>query len=218
MNETIDIYCERVSPVFWAEPVNAITNAAFLVAALAGLWLWRRRTPDDWAGLALIVIVFATGVGSFLFHTFATRWALLTDVIPIALFIHLYLLIALRRYLELHWVICVSIVIGFLVLSPMVGEVWAPLIGSSAGYIPALGAIFVVGGFYYPKNRQLALWVLGTGCVFALSLTFRTLDLPVCDGFPLGTHFLWHMLNAVVLFLLLRVLIWQRAGYTGSTS
>ncbi|SDT92452.1 hypothetical protein SAMN05428979_0445 [Stappia sp. ES.058] len=29
---SVDAYCERVGTAFWAEPVNALTNAAFLVA------------------------------------------------------------------------------------------------------------------------------------------------------------------------------------------
>jgi hypothetical protein len=33
----IDLYCERVSPSFWAEPVNAVSNLAFLIAAIAAL-------------------------------------------------------------------------------------------------------------------------------------------------------------------------------------
>ena len=37
--------------------------------------------------------------------------------------------------------------------------------------------------------------------VFAVSLTARTLDAPLCDTWPTGTHFLWHCLNAVVLAL-----------------
>jgi hypothetical protein len=37
-----------------------------------------------------------------------------------------------------------------------------------------------------------------------VSLTFRTIDIAVCDAFTLGTHFVWHMLNAVVIYILLR--------------
>ena len=29
----IDIYCERIEPGLWAEPLNAITNLAFIIAA-----------------------------------------------------------------------------------------------------------------------------------------------------------------------------------------
>ena len=31
--------------------------------------------------------------------------------------------------------------------------------------------------------------------------TLRTVDGAVCTVMPIGTHFLWHCLNAVVLFL-----------------
>jgi len=212
LTDQLDNYCERIGPEFWSEPINAVTNAAFILAALAAFWLWRRKTPDDRAALFLIAVVLATGIGSFLFHTFATRWAMLADVIPIAIFIHVYLLFALRRFLDLHWVVSISIVIGFFVLSPMVGEVWAPVVGSSAGYLPALLAIFTVGGFFYPRDKRLGAQVLLIGILFAVSLTFRTLDGRLCSEWALGTHFLWHILNAIVLFGLLRVLIWHRAG------
>lgn len=33
---SLDLYCERCSPDFWAEPVNALTNISFLVAAFFG--------------------------------------------------------------------------------------------------------------------------------------------------------------------------------------
>ena len=33
LTQQFDGYCERVDLTYWAEPVNAITNAAFLIAA-----------------------------------------------------------------------------------------------------------------------------------------------------------------------------------------
>lgn len=32
-----------------------------------------------------------------------------------------------------------------------------------------------------------------------LSLVFRAIDPPVCEVFPIGTHFLWHIFNGVML-------------------
>jgi hypothetical protein len=45
--------------------------------------------------------------------------------------------------------------------------------------------------------------------VFAVSVTLRSLDLALCDvyaieGRKIGTHFAWHLLNGLALFLLLR--------------
>src|ERR1700719_1867743 len=78
----VDLYCERADPSFWAEPVNALTNAAFLVAALLAFLEWHRGTRRDMAQLALIGVVALVGLGSFLFHAIATRGAALFDVIP----------------------------------------------------------------------------------------------------------------------------------------
>ena len=46
-----------------------------------------------------------------------------------------------------------------------------------------------------------------TGCLFLMALTARTLDMPLCGLFPLGTHFLWHLLIALWLYLMIRLLV-----------
>jgi len=35
----------------------------------------------------------------------------------------------------------------------------------------------------------------------------RTLDLAACSVFPAGTHFIWHVCNATVLYVLLQTAI-----------
>ena len=92
--EAVDGYCERVDAAFWSEPINAVTNAAFLIAAI---WAWRR--PDlPVMGRVLTVILALIGIGSFLFHTFAQTWAGFADVLPILLFILVYIYVATRDY------------------------------------------------------------------------------------------------------------------------
>ena len=99
---TVDAYCERLGPEFWAEPLNAVSNAAFLIAAGVAWILARRSGRDgDWAVRALVINLFAIGIGSFLFHTFAQRWSGAADVLPIMLFILLYLYLAVVRYIGL---------------------------------------------------------------------------------------------------------------------
>ena len=43
----IDIYCERVGPEFWSEPVNAVTNGAFIIAGIVALVLAMRARRLD---------------------------------------------------------------------------------------------------------------------------------------------------------------------------
>ena len=40
-----------------------------------------------------------------------------------------------------------------------------------------------------------------------MSLFFRTVDDAVCGAVPVGTHFLWHILNGVMLGWMIRVLV-----------
>ncbi len=81
-SQPIDLYCERTDAAFWSEPVNAVSNVAFLIAAAAAFVRWRRGDRGDWPALALIGVVTAVGIGSFTFHTVATRGAVLADVDP----------------------------------------------------------------------------------------------------------------------------------------
>jgi hypothetical protein len=76
----------------------------------------------------------------------------------------------------------------------------------SIAYLPALGAMAIFAALLWPRRlrRQTANSLALAALVFAASLTLRTMDGEVCAAFPLGTHFLWHILNAFVLWLLLR--------------
>jgi hypothetical protein len=201
----VDLYCERTDPSFWAEPVNALSNAAFLLAAAFAYSDWR-KIGGDIAALLLILVTVLVGFGSFAFHTLATRGAVLLDTIPIALFIHGYLYVALRRFIGLGALWSLAIVVTFFVVTQGLTSVLPRgLLNSSIGYLPALGAMLAVG--WTIRSEAAGQELLRVAGVFAVSLTFRTIDLWVCPGLPLGTHAVWHVLNAVVLYLLLRALI-----------
>jgi hypothetical protein len=205
----IDLYCERLDPSFWAEPVNALTNVAFFVAAWAAFRLWRRNGHGDRAILALILVVVAVGLGSFAFHTLATRGAMLLDVGPIGIFIFGYVLLALRRYLVLSWPLALGVFAGFIALSlGLAVLVPRPILDGSAGYFPALAVLFAIG--WPQRGRVLGRALLLAGVLFAASIALRIGDLPLCGAFPLGTHFLWHVLNAAVIYAVLYGAISER--------
>ncbi|KLK89516.1 membrane protein [Microvirga vignae] len=207
--QPIDSYCERIDASFWAEPVNAITNGFFLLAAAHALWVWRGQQPRDWPSLWLIAVTAIVGIGSFLFHTFANRWSLLADVLPIAAFIYSYSLLAMRRYLRLGTGVAIAITLVFAAFNVSFGRLWWGLfpgvtLNGSVSYLPALMAMFAVGtGCYRANAGQTGRALVRAGLAFALSLTFRSIDSAACSALPLGTHALWHMLNALVLWILM---------------
>jgi len=224
-SEQLFRYCERGSdPSFWAEPVNAATNLAFIFAAAlaAGIIYRAPKRKRFGAEAALIATVFAIGVGSFLFHTFATRWASLADVIPITIFMLAYFGYALRRFVGLGPVAVgagLAIFVAALWMSdtitcrpdfmPVSNALGLRCLNGTAGYVPALGAVLAIGGVLALKQHAAARAMLLAGAVFAVSMAFRSIDFELCTGATLfgvriGTHFVWHLLNAVVLYVLLR--------------
>ncbi|WP_102959515.1 ceramidase domain-containing protein [Mangrovicella endophytica] len=200
---SIDNYCERVGTAFWAEPLNAVSNAAFIIAALVGLVIWLRSGRGDrWSG-AMVAVVFVVGVGSFLFHTFANRWSSLADVIPIAVFIYGYFALALRRFVGLSPLTTAFATGAFLIASFALAPFLEPLVGSSSGYVPALLALLGIGLWLVAHRRRQGIKLVAAGIIFAASLGWRIVDMPLCEEWPAGTHFLWHIFNAVTLGLLL---------------
>jgi hypothetical protein len=204
----IDIYCERTGPEFWSEPVNALTNLAFIIAAVLLVRMILRADPDvrrDPAVWVLTGLVFVIGIGSGLFHTFATRWALLMDVIPIAFFILIYTWYAIRRFVAAPaWVcaLCVAAVLGLARAVPMLTEF------RGGSYVAALTALVLIGGFLkFGRGHPGGAAMLLAAATFAVSLTFRTVDAAICETLPVGTHFMWHILNGCVLFIVVRALV-----------
>jgi hypothetical protein len=202
---TIDAYCERTDAGYWSEPVNALTNAAFLIAALV---MWRRTRG---AGLPLasllVVILAAIGVGSFLFHTHATAWAAVADVLPIGLFILVYLFAAHLHFWGLPLWAALALTAAFvpyaLLATPLFRSL--PFFEVSAFYWPVpvliLGYAAALAARAPATARGLALGAL----ILIVSLVFRSLDEALCAAFPLGTHFLWHVLNGLMLGWMIEV-------------
>ena len=94
LTRSVDVYCERIGPEYWAEPLNAVSNLAFLLASFWGAFEARRRGITHKAIWLLIALAFCIGVGSFLFHTFANTWSGFADTVPIWTFVATYILVS----------------------------------------------------------------------------------------------------------------------------
>ncbi|WP_375228474.1 ceramidase domain-containing protein [Roseobacter sp. S98] len=210
LTRQIDAYCERMDPGYWAEPVNAVTNLAFIIAAIV---LWR-RTAGDGMARALCVVVFCIGLGSYLFHTHAQVWSAIADVVPIGAFILLYLYAINRDGWGLRgWraLVLTALYVPYAALTvPLFGLI--PGLGSSAGYAPVPLLILIYAFLLRRRAPVLARGMaIGAG-ILIVSLTFRTIDIPLCDALPLGTHFAWHLLNGLMLGWMIAVYHAHRLG------
>ncbi len=203
--EQFDGYCERTDFTYWSEPLHAITNAAFLIAAFI---MWR-RVRGQGMGLAelLCLILAAIGVGSYLFHTHATAWAALADVAPIAIFILTYLYAANRDYWG--WPVW-GAALGTAAFFPYAAATLPvfsalPFFEISAAYWPVALLIAAYGALLRHRAPETARGLLIGAAILTLSLTLRSVDEPLCELIPMGTHLWWHILNGIMLGWMIEV-------------
>ena len=199
----VDGYCERLDAGLLAEPVNLVSNGAFLVMAY---WLWPRAQPGSGAR-TLVILLAAIGLGSALFHSVAQRWAAVVDVTPILLFVLYYIYLANRQFWQLSRLLSLVGVALFFPYAAAVLWVFKDIegLGSSLGYmpVPILIAVYAIG--LHRRLPQVARGLWGGVLLLSVSLGLRTVDLQLCTTWPQGTHFLWHLINAAMLGWMIEV-------------
>jgi hypothetical protein len=152
----------------------------------------------------LVALVCVIGAGSTAFHMFANRWSLVADVLPITAFIYSFFLYAMRRFVGLSWPWSLAATVLFFAASFAFASAVPPgTLNGSVSYLPAFAGLVGLGAFLFGRAFPAGRWLIAAAAVFLVSLTFRTIDLMVCTCLPSGTHWAWHALNAVVLFLAL---------------
>lgn len=200
-----DIYCERTDASFWAEPMNALTNFAFIVAGL--LLLIHKQPPARTLGVLIMLI----GLGSFLFHTFANRLTGFLDV----LFIGIYLLA--YAWLWPKWVLrsgpaisafSVAALMLAITLASLAVFAFKPLWPDlpPGAYLGAWFYLIAIATLSATGHQKAGRWLWAAVGLFAVSITARQMDLPLC-GQTGGTHWLWHVINAIVLYASARGLL-----------
>lgn len=196
--DPVDIYCERLEPGIWAEPVNALTNLAFVISAL---WVYP-RVKGDLGAQVLCFVLAGIGICSGLFHTLANGWSAAADTSSILVFILIYIYLAAQRVLGFWRIWAVISVMAFIPYAALAASgfeaIFGPLNGSIQ-YLPVTLLIVFFGFLIHGIRPELARgFYIGAGLLI-VSLTFRSIDQVFCTRWPMGTHFGWHILNAIML-------------------
>jgi hypothetical protein len=179
LSEHVFLYCERgTSALLLAEPWNAASNAGFILVGLIAIDLLLRKPVEQRSAdqFLLAVLILLIGLGSLSFHAFANRGTELADVIPIFIFMLVYLGFALNRFLGTPPGWTVLLVIGFAVIAGLAGQLkcWdaaigipgadvtgaGPCLNGSVGYLPALFALIIIGVLMRERDHRAAPFVL----------------------------------------------------------
>ena len=125
----------------------------------------------------------------------------MADVLPILMFILVYIYVATRDYFDASRGVSLLAVIGFFPIAAVIGWLisdWE-FLGSTRGYVPVPILILIYAYLLRRKLPDVARGLtIGAG-ILVISMGARWADEPLCHMRPWGTHFLWHIFNAVML-------------------
>ena len=193
-------YCERNSLHFLAEPLNFFTNLLFLAFSI--LLIKNKKISNK----SLPIILFGIGVGSMLFHSIPNNLTAFIDVFFIILFIFFFLI-------QLYYKLKVNIYLSYILSALFIFSCYAfgsyfkySILKESAFYFPILLHLYflMIFFFIFKKKRIYIRSFILIPILFSISLYLRTIDFRYCAVFPLGTHFFWHIINSIVLFLTIK--------------
>ncbi len=210
MFQQIFINCERIVLNALGNPAgvelfNTLSNILFFAVAYV-LWRQKRaafgRNKDIEALIFLIILI---AIGSTLFHATAMVWAVILDVAPIIVFIGCYLVLFVRRIMGKSPFVAAMAVVAVIAMNVAVRFVFERgALNWAYVFFPTIFCLILMTGYLYNKchpSRHLV--AVGT-VLFALSVFMRTIDMHLCDVWPYGLHFMWHVLNSAVLYVITR--------------
>jgi hypothetical protein len=128
------------------------------------------------------------------------------------LFINIYLLSFLVRAIGCGWKLTGLFYVLFLLLHAVISISFSPQsLNGSIFYVPAWTTLIITGMYLLATKHILRRQMLVAGAIFTMAMLFRTVDRSVCQWVPQGTHFIWHLLNAWLLYMLTRALLQYQA-------
>lgn len=203
--------CERTGTSFLSEPLNVLSSFAFIFVAMAIYRHYHRHEDLEqkwiWDIHALTVITFLIGVNSIAFHAFPSRLTELADTVTIVLFIILYFWCVLFRIGRCNLFQAGICFIAFVGFSHILVHQFPRALNDSIGYLSSMIALIMIAVHLHLKARPSSSHFMLAAITGVVSLFCRAIDRELCDMIPTGTHFLWHMLNATLLYILLKQLV-----------
>lgn len=197
------MYAETDFDRFIVEPWNAASSLFILMPAIYWAVKLRGRYKEYPFITFCIPLLFLGGLGSTLFHAFRNSpYLLLLDITPtailtVALAIYFWIKVLPKWWIALI-IIVVSISIRYLAFHYMerpdaVNVSYA--ISGTVLFIPTLILL-------YQTRLAASIYIFISLACFILSFVFRQVDKIEQSLFPMGTHFLWHILTGIGAFFL----------------
>jgi hypothetical protein len=200
-------YCERAGPGAFDEPLNAITNLAFVIAAaLAGSRIKAYPTVSPWTRLLPWSLV-AVAIASTVYHTLRSPITFAFDLLSLIVFILGAIFLVLRRAVvnTLQAAVIGILFLGFqivlLILLPN------DVLNGSISHLVTFLFVLLLMRLIANRYGSIISEGMPVAALYAVAIVFRTIDLTICPRLPIGTHFLWHLTGAVAGFFAIRFVL-----------
>lgn len=200
-------YCERISNYIFAEPVNLITNLAFIISAFFVYKMLKAKNVKNSIYNFFPWIIFLISLGSSLWHLYGSPITLPFDAVPVYIFLGLSLFLLLEnlsKSAKLKFGI-----IGIFILFQIFLTINFPhLFNGSIHHIASVALLSALIIWIYRKiGKTAALQLFYIFLIYAVAIIFRTIDIQICPIFAVGTHFLWHIFVAIGGYYIVKFLI-----------
>ena len=197
----MDFYCERTNLNIFDEPINTVSNIFFIISSIIVFKLYNKNKVGLYYFL-LPILIFLIGIGSFSFHLLPKNFTLLMDVVPIFLFSFLFIFFFNRDFLNLSLIGNILFIITFVFLLFFLTSILKFKILNGSEFYSANLLTMLLYVILSRKDHEIFLILVKAFFIFFISLSFRTIDEIVCEYFLIGTHFIWHLFNSILLFYL----------------
>lgn len=193
-------FCERQGGTgLLSEPVNVFTNVVFFIVA----WLLFQKLKNKKVPKTLHLFVplsIAIGTGSVLFHIFHNPFTNLIDGLPILITMLLFVFLFMRSVFKSKRMILVILLIFFILQLTLYISGYRNVENVSVRHLINIFAFPLLIIIAFKKfSPQIHLLVFAF-ISYAVAIALRFLEPAICQAFPIGTHFTWHILNALVIY------------------
>lgn len=203
--------CERSDPSMWAEPLNVLSSIIFMFVSVKIYRYYHRHEDLErrwiWDIHALTFLTFIVGFNSLVFHAFPNPTTELMDTLAIVMFIMIYFWSVLFRIGRCNFFQALVAFVAFLGFSHILVAQFPNALNDSIGYLSSMIALIMIAVYLHLKARPSSQHFMLAAIIGVCSLFCRAIDRAVCPMLDTGTHFLWHTLNATLLYILLKQIV-----------
>lgn len=203
-------YCEQGAFGGAFQPVNTITNLAFIAAAVMLYLFFRTRKVHDWKARLFVVLGLVLAACSTLWHAYSTPFTFALDAAGIAAFFVVYVyLISLKAGGGRRFSIIVTAVyvIGLILTSLLFSTAPTSRFPSGAPDIIYTLLFIIALSLRVCRDNPKMYRAFAPPVLLALSaFAFRQADLFSCSITGIGTHFMWHILVAAAYYYAVKAL------------